>query len=255
MGDIEWDQHAFEKLILPYDYKDLILAFSESQLSHKDNFDDIISGKGQGIIMLLSGEPGVGKTLTAESVAEQMRRPLYSISAGELGQSANSLERNIQKILEIATKWDAILLLDECDVFLEQRTASDIERNKLVSIFLRLLEYYKGVMFLTTNRVSTFDAAFKSRIHLSINYPSLDYNARRLVWATFTDPVSGHSSNYKSELTGEDLDELANLKLNGREIKNIVKTARLLAQRKDSPLAIEHVRTVLRIKKDEIPDA
>ena len=65
--DISFSKEAFEQLVLPYDYKEIILAFVESQISQTDQFDDIIQGKGKGIIMLLSGEPGVGKTLTAES--------------------------------------------------------------------------------------------------------------------------------------------------------------------------------------------
>lgn len=65
--EITWNPHAFSSLVLPHDYKELVLAFVESQLNGKDQFDDIVQGKGQGIIMLLSGEPGVGKTLTAES--------------------------------------------------------------------------------------------------------------------------------------------------------------------------------------------
>lgn len=77
-------------------------------------------------------------------------------------------------------------------------------------------------MFLTTNRVLTYDAAFKSRIHLTINYPSLDYQSRKLVWVTFAGPASGSSSIYGSDLTEGDLDELANLKINNREIKNTV---------------------------------
>lgn len=195
--------------------------------------------------MLLSGEPGVGKTLTAEAVSEEMKTPLYAMSAGELGNDAYDVETNLQKVLEISAKWDAVLLLDECDVFLEQRTVSDLQRNKLVAVFLRLLEYYKGVMFLTTNRVSTFDAAFQSRIHLTINYPSLDESSRLMVWQTFAgDTVSN------SGLTDTDLTKLAKLKLNGREIKNIIKTARLLANRRSTTLAIEHVETVLRIKND-----
>ncbi|KAI9690886.1 MAG: hypothetical protein M1822_008506 [Bathelium mastoideum] len=252
VADIEWDDEAFERLVLPHDHKELILAFAESQLSHKDGFDDIISGKGQGIIMLLSGEPGVGKTLTAESVAEEMKRPLYAMSAGELGDEAHVVESGLQKVLEISTKWDAILLIDECDIFLEQRTTSDIVRNKLVAVFLRLLEYYKGVLFLTTNRVTTFDAAFKSRIHLTIDYSPLDFQSRRLVWNTFAGPVSA-SAKYSSGLSEAELDMLAELNLNGREIKNIVKTARLLANRKGISLTMENVKTVLRIKKVDFP--
>ncbi|KAI9665875.1 MAG: hypothetical protein M1821_003810 [Bathelium mastoideum] len=252
VADIEWDDEAFERLVLPHDHKELILAFAESQLSHKDGFDDIISGKGQGIIMLLSGEPGVGKTLTAESVAEEMKRPLYAMSAGELGDEAYVVESGLQKVLEISTKWDAILLIDECDIFLEQRTTSDIVRNKLVAVFLRLLEYYKGVLFLTTNRVTTFDAAFKSRIHLTIDYSPLDFQSRRLVWNTFAGSVSA-SAKYSSGLSEAELDMLAELNLNGREIKNIVKTARLLANRKGTSLTMENAKTVLRIKKVDFP--
>jgi predicted ATP-dependent serine protease len=67
VDDITWNEDAFQRLVLPHDYKEIVLAFVDSQLNNKDQFDDIVQGKGQGIIMLLSGEPGVGKTLTAES--------------------------------------------------------------------------------------------------------------------------------------------------------------------------------------------
>ncbi len=186
------------------------------------------------------------------------------MSAGELGHTAGEVEQQLQKVLELSTKWGAILLIDECDVFLEKRTTSDLERNKLVSgekshphpqgcelipplVFLRLLEYYKGVMFLTTNRVSTFDAAFQSRIHLTIDYPKLDFRSRMLVWRTFVRPRSD-ASKYASNIDEEDLGTLANMDVNGREIKNIVKTAKLLASQKRVPLAMEHVTTVLRVK-------
>jgi SpoVK/Ycf46/Vps4 family AAA+-type ATPase len=171
------------------------------------------------------------------------------MSAGELGLTADQVESSLQRVLEISTKWGAVLLLDECDVFLEQRTVSDLERNKLVSVFLRLLEYFKGVLFLTTNRVATFDAAFQSRIHLVINYPSLDYGARMMIWHNFIRPEALASSQYASAVSEEEFEVLAGMELNGREIKNIVKTAQLLATRKMVPLGMEHIQTVLRVKK------
>lgn len=82
-------------------------------------------------------------------------------------------------MLEMSTKWNAVLLLDEADVFLEARSSNDLERNKLVSNFLRVLEYNAGVLFLTTNRVTNIDAAFQSRIHVSIEYPELSLSSRR----------------------------------------------------------------------------
>ncbi|CAJ2510835.1 Uu.00g064600.m01.CDS01 [Anthostomella pinea] len=68
---------------------------------------------------------------------------------------------------------EAYMLLDEADVFLSQRE-NNLERNALVSVFVRVLEYYNGILFLPTNRVGTLDEAFKSRVHLSLHYPALD---------------------------------------------------------------------------------
>ena len=244
--DIKFNEHAFESLVLPEDNKELILALTESQAKNKESFDDIIQGKGKGMIMLLSGPPGVGKTLTAESVAENMRVPLYMMSAGDLGHSSSDVESSLSNVLEMATKWNAILLLDEADVFLEQRSSHDLERNKLVSIFLRMLEYYEGILFLTTNRVDNIDAAFQSRIHISMQYEELSVTSRKHVWINFL----AASSKGKGHLfTNDDLDLLAQRRMNGREIKNVLKTAQLLASRKREELGAWHVESVLAIEQ------
>uniref|UniRef100_A0A0D2XEK7 Uncharacterized protein n=1 Tax=Fusarium oxysporum (strain Fo5176) TaxID=660025 RepID=A0A0D2XEK7_FUSOF len=220
--DVLWNSTAFDQLVLPHDYKRIIQAFVGAQMSGLDNFDDVIKGK----------------------VSEIMQKPLYNMSAAELGDVAQEVEQKLDCALELSTRWGAVLLLDECDVFLERRTTSDIKRNKLVSIFLRLLEYFEGVMFLTTNRVSAFDPAFESRIHLTIHYPNLDYTSRLHIWRTFVN--IGTDGNSLSE---DELDELAGVELNGRQIKNVVKTARLLATHERTQLAMGHISTVLRIKK------
>ncbi|KAF2496777.1 P-loop containing nucleoside triphosphate hydrolase protein [Lophium mytilinum] len=238
--EIEWQTGAFDSLVLPSNQKELILGFTESQRKFKESFDDVIEGKGKGIILLLCGPPGVGKTLTAESVAEEMKVPLYMMSAGDLGLDPRSVETKLQNILEMCTKWNAILLLDEADVFLEQRSLHELERNKLVSIFLRILEYYEGIMFLTTNRVQTFDPAFQSRIHISLDYPELSIDSRKMVWKNF---LGG--SQQKNTVTDRQLDQLSLMNMNGRQIKNVLKTAQLLASRKDASLSYEHVMTVL----------
>ncbi|KAF5569175.1 TOB3 (member of AAA-ATPase family) [Fusarium phyllophilum] len=247
--DVVWNSTAFDQLVLPHDYKRIIQAFVGAQMSGLDNFDDVIKGKGRGIIMLLSGEPGTGKTLTAESgnyhdALKVGYRPLYNMSAAELGDVAQEVEQKLDCALELSTRWGAVLLLDECDVFLERRTTSDIKRNKLVSIFLRLLEYFEGVMFLTTNRVSAFDPAFESRIHLTIHYPNLDYTSRLHIWKTFVGICNDGNS-----ISEDELDKLAAVELNGRQIKNVVKTARLLATHEKTQLAMGHISTVLMIKK------
>lgn len=62
-----------------------------------------------------------------------MRRPLYTMNAGELGSYTNEIEESLQRILDLCAKWRAVLLMDECDVFLEERSAHDLDRNRLVS--------------------------------------------------------------------------------------------------------------------------
>jgi hypothetical protein len=240
--DIEWQTDAFDRLVLPKNQKELILGFTESQRKFRDDFDDVIEGKGKGMIVLLCGPPGVGKTLTSESVAEEMRVPLYMMSAGDLGFDPRKLESNLQDILEMCSRWNAVLLLDEADVFLEQRSLHELERNKLVSIFLRVLEYFTGTMFLTTNRVETFDPAFQSRIHISIDYPGLTVESRKTVWKNFLDSFSQEHTISKAELM-----ELARMNLNGRQVKNILKISRLLASRKEEKLSYDHIITTMEV--------
>lgn len=181
-----------------------------------------------------------------------MKKPLYSLSAGELGNEAGEVEGNLQKVLELSTKWGAVLLIDECDVFMVKRSTSDIKRNQLVSVFLRLLEYYQGVMLLTTNRIDSFDPAFESRIHLTIDYPKLDLASRLHVWKTFIGLTESNGSGASTtDITEQDLQRIAKEELNGRQIKNIVKTARLLAAGDKEALGLDHIETVLRVKRGD----
>ena len=82
----------------------------------------------------------MGKTLTAEVIAEVTMRPLYMLSAGELGTYTSGVEKSLDMVLEVTRTWGCVLLIDEADVFLQERDGTDLERNALVSIFLRRLE-------------------------------------------------------------------------------------------------------------------
>lgn len=249
LEEVVFNEAAYPSLVLPNDYKELLLAFAEAQIDGY-GFDDVIAGKGQGILMLLAGPPGTGKTLTAEAVAEHMRRPLYSVSAGELGSSTGGMENELDKVLELSTRWNAVLLLDEADVFLEKRTDNDIQRNKVVSVFLRKLEYYRGIMFLTTNRIHSFDEAFKSRIHIAIRYPDLDTAARRSIWVNFLKKAN-EIYQHGVDVSKEEVDELSEKKLNGREIRNIVKSAQLLASRSKQPLQKTQLDIVWKVEHED----
>lgn len=248
LNPVQWNDKVFRQLVLPADQKELITALVESHTGGTDSFDDFIKGKGKGLISVLHGPPGVGKTLTAESVAEHTRRPLYTVTSGELGTTPEGLEFHLSRILDVAASWKAILLIDEADVFLEKRSiAHDITRNGLVSIFLRLLEYYEGIMFLTTNRITTFDEAFQTRIHLALKYEPLDKTARQEVWRNFLERMPPAEIALDIE---KDIDQLAELEMNGRMIKNVIKTASSLANRKREGLGMKHLLQVLKIQSE-----
>ncbi|CAI6089261.1 unnamed protein product [Clonostachys chloroleuca] len=244
LSPVTWDNDAFPRLVLPPRNKELVEALVNTHSQSKDSFDDIIRGKGKGLIFLLHGPPGVGKTLTAECVAEQGHRPLLTLSAGDLGTEVTEIEKSLAKMLELASCWHAVLLIDEADVFLEQRAPNDVYRNSIVSLFLRLLEYYQGILFLTTNRVEAFDPAFLCRIHLALRFKELDQKARKMIWETFQEKIGGGVGH------GWDLEKLSKTPINGRQIKNAVKTGESLAAFGDKPLGTSTLEEVLEYQKE-----
>ena len=137
VSDIKWNDAAFPNLMLPVGYKDLILSFVKGQTTNEVGFDDIIEGKGLGIILLLVGNPGTGKTLTAEAIADKLRKPLYALSAAGLGKEAADVGVRLEYTIELAEKWNAVLLFDECDVFLQERSKTHLEHNEVAATFLR----------------------------------------------------------------------------------------------------------------------
>lgn len=129
---------------------------------------DPIYNKGNGFTMILHGPTGTGKTFTPESIAEIAKKPLYSVAYGDIGTEPEAVEKYLESVFHLGKIWDCVVLLEEAEAFLEHRILQDLKRNALVSNFLRALEYYEGILILTTNRVGTFDEAFKSRIQLAL---------------------------------------------------------------------------------------
>ena len=228
LEEIKFRTESYDKLVLNTETKDILFSLVENSEQGKD----LVDGKGGGVIFLLHGTPGVGKTLTAETIAETLQRPLYMVSVGELGTDVSSLEENLRNILQVSASWNAVLLIDEVDIFLEKRDL-DVHRNALVGVFLRLLEYYNGILFLTTNRVEQIDPAFYSRISLAIKYPALSVDARISIW-------KGQMALYSIEMNDEDLLFLSNkFEFNGRQIKNCVRIVNSLASRKKVKPSLE----------------
>ena len=267
---IKFQEKAFEQLVLSEDKKELIRAVARNAGGgDKYNFDtdsdedeedddeedeiglDVVANKGAASIFLLSGPAGCGKTLTAEAIAELLRKPLYVVTAGDLGITANDLEKSLGGVLDLCSTWDALVLVDEADIFLEARSSKEIERNALVCVMLRLLEYYHGCLFLSSNRdTASVDAAIASRITVMLTYPPLDDDGRTKVWKNLVElvPVLPSSttisarkiSKYRMDFSAEDYKSLASAyQLNGRQIKNSIVLARALARERGVPLSLE----------------
>lgn len=236
LEDIVFKPGVFESLVLPESRKRLVQALvkhtGSSAQGKGSAFHDLIAGKGEGVIFLLHGPPGVGKTLTAEATAEVLKLPLYALSMGTMGTTADELERRFGDILKLSDKWDAIILLDEADAFLEARSSSSsLEQNAMVCVMLKLVEYFSGILFLTSNRLDSIDSAFKTRITLALQYDNLNASAREKIWLNLF-----KSSGIDVTTSGINTRALAeSFVLNGREIKNALRLALALAAEEGMP--------------------
>ncbi|KAK3937299.1 hypothetical protein QBC46DRAFT_460969 [Diplogelasinospora grovesii] len=238
---------AFDRLVLGAEHRSIIKSLiaqhfrdRESMIGHGAHMD-IVKGKGQGLVLLLHGPPGLGKTSTAEGVAELFKKPLFQITSGDLGTTAEVVEKVLATDFSLASRWGCILLLDEADVFLaarQQETA--FKRNGLVAVFLRALEYYTGILFLTTNRIGDFDEAFTSRIHISLYYPALDQDKTVEVFSINLDMIEERFGRMgrRIEIARVDIGKFAanhftdhrDARWNGRQIRNACQTALALAE-------------------------
>ncbi|CAI7583659.1 unnamed protein product [Penicillium glandicola] len=267
-----------EDLVLPDDHKVMLQALVTNQFQQNPPVSadgersrhqftmDVVPAKGAGLIILLHGAPGVGKTSTAECIAAKLNRPLLPVTCGDIGTYATAAEGNLETFCNLADRWKCVLLLDEADVFLAKRERGDIKRNSLVSVFLRVLEYFSGVIILTTNRVGEFDEAFRSRIHISLYYPKLGKEQAKQIWQKNIQKV--RNSHLDIDIEAKEIEKFAdehwqrNIRSpsrhwNGRQIKNAFQTAIALAnwefrensvkKRSRPVLRVRHFRKVAKL--------
>jgi AAA+ superfamily predicted ATPase len=237
IGNVEryqYDASLINKLVLPADHKEIIDALTSAA---SKRMSDIIKGKAQGVIILCSGLPGTGKTLSAEVYSEAIQRPLYMVQCSQLGTNADKLEENLAGVLERATRWRAILLIDEADVYIHER-GSDVEQNAIVGVFLRLLEYYNGILFLTTNLVTVVDDAILSRAtaHVKYGVPK-DDEERDQLWKVLC-------AQYGVNATPSFLKEVTRdfPKISGRSIRQLIRLSKVMADRDKGEVTASRIR-------------
>lgn len=203
-----------DKLVLPKNHHDLIEILA-SDMGFV--MEDIVDGKTGGTVILCKGGPGLGKTLTAEVYSEVIQKPLYKVHAGQLGVTANDVEKSLQDTLSRASRWGAVYLLDESDVYTRKRE-NDISHNAVVASFLRTLEYFDGLLFMTTNRSDDIDDAIVSRCIAIINYSTPEPDDMKKIWKVI-------STSFKNELDDKLIDQLVEMypNISGRDIKELLK--------------------------------
>ena len=152
-------------------------------------------------------------------------------------------------VLQRATRWNAILLIDEADVYVRAR-ADDIQQNAIVGVFLRVLEYYRGVLFLTSNRETVIDDAIMSRATAWLKYSKPDANALAEIWRVL-------SKQYEVALSELQIAKLVEvfLGITGRNVKNLLKLSKLLAMQQEKVVSVEmiqHVSKFLALDRTEV---
>jgi len=215
-----------EKLVLPEEQTDLIdILTAEMDVL----MDDIVAGKSGGTTVLCAGPPGVGKTLTAEVYSEIIQRPLYRVHSGQLGLNVAAMEATLKDVLIRAQRWGAVMLIDEADVYIRRRD-DDMTANAIVGVFLRVLEYFNGLLFLTTNRVDDIDEAIVSRCIALIKFYPPDTEARYKIWRVM-------AGQFGLPIEDSVINELVTTFPNasGRDIKGLTKLVAKFCSQKQIP--------------------
>lgn len=220
------------KLILPAEHGDLIDALTADM---NVLMEDIVSGKSGGTAILCQGRAGTGKTLTAEVYAECIKRPLYRVHSGQLGTDADSVEKALKVALDNAKRWRAVLLIDEADVFVSVR-GGDLDKNAVIGVFLRVLEYYDGLLFMTTNRVDDIDEAILSRCIAVIKYDIPGVEERERIWLTLGG-VYGMDLIKDKKMAKQLAENFP--KASGRDIKGLIKLVTKYARQRNKKVEID----------------
>lgn len=235
----QWAENLDNKLVLDEEKKELI---SMLVTSAGEVLDDIVKGKTGGVIVMATGEPGTGKTLTAEVYSETIKRSLYAVQCSQLGIDMESIEKNLMLVLTRATRWKAILLIDEADVYIHER-GNNVNQNAIVGVFLRVLEYYRGILFMTSNRATVIDDAIVSRFTAHVRYFNPEPAEAKKIWKIQS---TQQQINLDPNLTEELLKEFP--KISGRNIRNLLKLTRMVMVKKKCQVSFDLIKRVAKFQ-------
>jgi AAA+ superfamily predicted ATPase len=142
---------------------------------------------GKGLIVLFTGSSGTGKTMTAELLAREQGVDMYKVDlAAIVSKWVGETEKNLNQLFAEAEDANAIIFFDEADALFgkrgEVKGAQDRWANLEVNFLLQRIEEYSGVVILATNLSQNMDEAFVRRIHVMVEFPAPDAEARFRIW-------------------------------------------------------------------------
>ena len=198
---------------------------------------------GPGVRALFKGPSGTGKTLAARALASRLALPLYRVDlASVVDKYIGETEKNLDRVFAQAEALDVLLLLDEGDALLAQRTgvanANDRYANLETNFLLQRLEAYQGILLITTNAAERIDSAFQRRMDLVIDFPLPEAAERWALWQWHLPP--GHA------VAPARLQTIAQrCPFSGGQVRNVALHASLLALDAGAPLSAAQLEAAI----------
>jgi adenylate kinase family enzyme len=201
--------------------------------------------RGTGLIGLMSGPPGTGKTMAAQVIASELELDLYRIDlASTVNKYIGETAKNLKRLFARAADMNAVLLFDEADALFSKRTevrdSHDRYANSDTNYLLQLIEDYPGVALLATNKRQNIDEAFIRRVRYLMFFPRPDGAQRLAIWRQMVHELAGEE---RSHALDKELEHAAErIEATGAQIKNAALAAAFLARQAGRPLGVEDIR-------------
>jgi AAA+ superfamily predicted ATPase len=189
MGDLAkvcQPRYTLDNMVLMKSAKEKLSELIQ-RIQFSEELTQVLPNFVPGLKALFWGKPGTGKSMAAESIAGQLRLPLYKINLANIASKwIGETEKHLAQVFDKAQKQNAVLLFDEADAIFSKRSeiesSHDKNANMGVSFLLQRMETYTGLLLLSTNFKSNLDEAFLRRFHSLVEFPMPDLEARKQLW-------------------------------------------------------------------------
>jgi len=197
-----------------------------------------------GVRALFSGPSGTGKTLAAKLLASQLQMDIYRLDLSTVvNKYIGETEKSLSQIFSRAEELDVILLLDEGDALLTQRTnvqtSNDRYANLETNYLLQRLESFEGILIVTTNAGDRIDTAFQRRMDVVVNFRAPEAAERWAIWQLHLAETSVVDASRLRELA-------VRCALTGGQIRNAVLHASVLALSNGGVVDNKHLEAAIR---------